>query len=66
MEVGEEQEVEEEVELMVVKGFCLCCCSCRRRRLEELQREGVRSREEAELLQGEVTTIKRPTPETLE
>lgn len=50
---------------MVVKGFCLCCCSCCRRRLEELQREGVRSREEAELLQREVTTVKYLTPETL-
>lgn len=33
--------------------------------MEELQREGVRSREEAELLQREVTTVKHPTPETL-
>lgn len=57
--MGEEQSEE----LMVVKGHSLC--SCCRRRLEELQQEGLRSREEAELLQREVTAAKYHTAVTL-
>lgn len=41
------------------------CWSCCRRKLEELQREDARSREEVELLQREVTTVYHLTPETL-
>lgn len=63
-EKEEEDGVKSLVKEVIIKVCCLCCCSCCRRKLEELQQEGVTSQEEADLLRREVTTVNHLTPDT--